>query len=130
MLLTVVTLLPLFGALLCLLLPREEAGLLRGFAFAFSLLTFGVSLFMLGDFDPAKWNHVVDKEWVGAFGVHFKLAVDGISLWLVLLTTFLMPIVLASTWSSIHKKVREFVVAMLILETGMLGTFLAIDLFV
>ncbi|MGZ3407926.1 MAG: Fe-S-binding domain-containing protein, partial [Polyangia bacterium] len=129
MLLTIITLLPLFGALLCLLLPKEEAGLLRGFAFTIALATFGVSLFMLGDFEPAKWNHVVDKEWVGAFGVHFKLAVDGISLWLVLLTTFLMPIVLCASWSSIEKKTREFVVAMLILETGMIGTFLATDLF-
>jgi NADH-quinone oxidoreductase subunit M len=130
MLLTLVTFLPLFGALLCLLLPREEEGLLRGFAFATSLATFGVSLFMLGDFNPAQWNHVVDAEWVASFGIHFKLGVDGISLWLVLLTTFLMPIVLCASWSSIEKKTREFVVAMLILETGMLGTFLATDLFV
>ena len=130
MLLTLVTFLPLFGALLCLLLPREEEGLLKGFAFTIALVTFCTSLFMLGDFDPTRWNHVVDKEWVAAFGIHFKLAVDGISLWLVLLTTFLVPIVLCASWSSIHKKVREFVVTMLILETGMIGTFLATDLFV
>ncbi len=128
--LTVITFLPLFGALLCLLMPREEEGLLRGFAFAIALATFGASLFMLGDFSPAQWNHVVDKEWVASFGIHFKLGVDGISLWLVLLTTFLMPIVLCASWSSIEKKTREFVVAMLILETGMVGTFLATDLFV
>ena len=83
----------------CLLIPREEEGLLAASRFAVSLVTFGVSLFMLGDFDPAAWNHVVDKEWVAAFGIHFKLGVDGISLWLVLLTTFLMPIVLVSTWN-------------------------------
>jgi NADH-quinone oxidoreductase subunit M len=130
MLLALITFLPLFGALLCLLLPREEEGLLRGFAFAIAICTFALSLFMLGDFDPAKWNHVVDKEWVAGFGIHFKLGVDGISLWLVLLTTFLMPIVLCASWTSIEKKTREFVVAMLILETGMIGTFLAIDLFV
>ena len=129
MILTLTTLVPLFGALLCLLIPREEEGLLRGLAFTVSLATFAISLFMLGDFQPAQWNHVVNKEWIGAFGIHFKLGVDGISLWLVLLTTFLIPIVLASSWSSIHKKVREFVVAMLILETGMIGTFLATDLF-
>ena len=110
-------------------MPREEEGLLRGFAFTIALVTFGVSLFMLGDFEPAQWNHVVDKEWVAAFGVHFKLGVDGISLWLVLLTTMLMPVVLCASWSSIEKKTREFVVAMLILETGMIGTFLATDLF-
>ena len=130
MLLTLTTFIPLFGALLCLLLPREEEGLLRGFAFTVALATFCVSLFMLGDFEPTRWNHLVDKEWVAAFGIHFKLAVDGISIWLVLLTTFLMPIVLCASWSSITKKTREFVVAMLILETGMIGTFLATDLFV
>jgi NADH-quinone oxidoreductase subunit M len=67
---------------------------------------------------------------VAALGAHWKLGVDGISLWLVLLTTFLMPIVMLSTWTAIHKKVREFIIAMLILETGMLGTFFALDLFV
>src|SRR5262245_23413265 len=118
MLLTTVTFLPLFGALLCLLLPREEEGLLRGFGFTIALVTFGASLFLLRDSSPAQWNHVVDTEWVAAFGVHYKMGVDGISLWLVLLTTFLMPIVLCSSWSAIHKKVREFIVAMLILETG------------
>jgi NADH-quinone oxidoreductase subunit M len=130
MLLTLTTFIPLFGALLCLLLPKEEEGLLKGFAFTISLITFATSLFMLGDFDPTRWNHVVDKEWVAAFGIHFKLGVDGISLWLVLLTTFLVPIVLCASWSSINKKMREFVVTMLILETGMIGTFLATDLFV
>jgi NADH-quinone oxidoreductase subunit M len=129
MILTLTTFLPLFGALLLLLVPRDEEGLHRGFAFTVSLATFGVSLFLFGDFQPAQWNHVVDKEWVPAFGVHFKLGVDGISLWLVILTTFLMPVVLASSWTAIGKKVREFVVAMLILETGMIGTFLATDLF-
>jgi len=128
--LTIITFLPLFGALLCLLMPREEKGILKGWAFTVALATFFGSLFMLGDFNPTQWNHVVDKEWVPAFGIHFKLAVDGISLWLVLLTTFLMPIVLCASWSSIEKKTREFVVAMLILETGMIGTFLATDLFV
>ena len=129
--LTIITFLPLFGALLCLLMPREEDGLLKGWAFTVSLATFAASLFMLGsDFNPTQWNYVVDKEWVAAFGIHFKLGVDGISLWLVMLTTFLMPIVLCASWSSIEKKTREFVVAMLILETGMIGTFLATDLFV
>ncbi len=129
MILTLTTFLPLFGALILLMVPREEEGLHRGFSFAVSLATFALSLFMLVDFQPAQWNHVVDKEWVASFGIHFKLGVDGISLWLVLLTTFLMPIVFVSTWTSIGKKVREFSIALLILETGMIGTFLATDLF-
>jgi NADH-quinone oxidoreductase subunit M len=130
MILSLITWLPLAGALLLLLFPREEEGLLRGFAFTVSLVTFFASLFMLPGFEPATFNLVVDAEWVKSLGIHYHLGIDGISLWLVLLTTFLTPIVLLSTWSSINKKVREFVVAMLILETGMIGTFLALDLFV
>jgi NADH-quinone oxidoreductase subunit M len=128
MILTLTTFLPLAGALLLLLLPREEEGLLRGTAFAVSLITFFVSL-LLVHIDPAAWNHVVDLDWVPAFGVRFHMAVDGISLWLILLTTFLMPVVLLSSWGAISKKVREFVIAMLVLETGMIGTFAAVDLF-
>ncbi len=130
MILAVITLLPLAGALLLMLLPREEEGMLRGLALAIALGTFAVSLGILPGFEPAGWNHVVDWTWVESLGIHFKLGCDGISLYLVLLTTFLMPIVLLSTWSSINKKVREFVVAILILETGMIGTFLALDMFV
>src|SRR5439155_27377 len=54
-------------------MPREEEGLLRGFAFTVALATFAASLFLLGGFDAANWNFVVDKEWVPAFGIHFKL---------------------------------------------------------
>jgi NADH-quinone oxidoreductase subunit M len=130
MILTVVTFLPLAGALLCMLIPREEEGLLRGIGFVTALATFGASLFILPGFDPAGWNHVVQAEWVKALGIRYHLGIDGISLWLVLLTTFLMPVVLLSTWGAINRKVREFMIAMLILETGMIGTFLALDLFV
>jgi NADH-quinone oxidoreductase subunit M len=129
MILTVITFLPLTGALMLMLVPREEEGLQRGIGFAVSLVTFVASLFLLSGFDPSGWNHVVDKEWVPVLGIRYHLGVDGISLWLVLLTTFLTPVVFLSSWTSIDKKVREFVIALLVLETGMIGTFLAMDLF-
>jgi NADH-quinone oxidoreductase subunit M len=129
MTLTLVTFLPLFGAILLLFLPREEEGLHRGVALTTALAAFAASLFMLPGFDAGGFNLVIDKEWVPSLGIHYKLGVDGISLWLVLLTTFLVPIVLLSSWGAIHRKVREFCIAMLVLETGMLGTFLALDLF-
>jgi NADH-quinone oxidoreductase subunit M len=129
MMLTLVTFLPLAGALLHLMLPRDEEGLHRGLALTTALATFIASLFMLPGFDASTWNFVVDKEWIASLGIHYKLGVDGISLWLVLLTTFLMPIVLLSSWGAVTRKVREFCIAMLILETGMVGTFLALDLF-
>jgi len=130
MILTVITFLPLAGALLMMIMPRDEEGLLRGVAMTFSIATFAASLLLLSGFQPAAWNFVVDKEWVPSLGIRYHLGVDGISLWLVLLTTFLTPVVLLSSWKAIEKKVREFVIAVLILETGMLGTFLALDLFV
>jgi NADH-quinone oxidoreductase subunit M len=130
MILSLVTFLPLCGALMLLIMPREEEGLLRGVAFTFALATFGVSLLLL-ELDPAGgFGFVVDHAWVPSLGIRYHLGVDGISLWLVLLTTFLVPVVLLSATSAITKKVREFVVAVLILETGMVGTFLALDLFV
>ncbi|MFO0574547.1 MAG: NADH-quinone oxidoreductase subunit M [Polyangia bacterium] len=130
MILPIVTLLPLIGALLCLLVPSEEGSLHRGLGFGTSALTFLASLFILGgDFDPATMNHVVKWEWAPSLGITFHLGIDGISVWLVLLTTFLMPIIFLSTLTAVTERLREFVVAMLVLETGMIGAFLALDVF-
>jgi len=128
--LTALVFLPLVGALICMVLPREEVGLLRGVTFTVTLATFALSLLLLPGFDPNDWSFVVDKVWIASLGVHYHLGVDGISLWLVILTTFLMPVVMLSSHGAITKKVREFCIAMLVLETGMVGTFLALDLFV
>ena len=128
--LVIITFLPLLGALFLMFVPRQEEELQRGIGLATAILTFCASLRLLFGFDPAVYNHVFDRTWVDTLGIHFHLGVDGISLWLVLLTTFLMPVVFLSTYNSINKKVREFMIAALILETGMLGSFLALDLFV
>src|SRR5579859_219380 len=110
MTLAVVTLLPLAGALALMALPREEEGLHRGVGLAVTLIVFVASLLLVPGLDPAAWNSVIDWTWVASLGIHFKLAVDGISLFLVILTTFLMPIVMLSAWSAVTKKVREFVI--------------------
>jgi NADH-quinone oxidoreductase subunit M len=130
MILLALTFLPLLGALVLMAIPREEEGLLRGLALAISIIVFAISLPLVSGAGTTGYYDIVDYEWVKSLGIHFKLGVDGLSLWLVMLTTFLMPLVFLSTYSSITKKIREFVVAMLILETGMIGTFLALDLFV
>ncbi len=127
---TVITFLPLVGALIVLFMPKEEEGLHRGTAIAVSLITFFASLTLLAGFSPAAWNYEVNVEWVAGLGIRYHLGADGISLWLIILTTFLMPIIFLSIRHSIEKRVREFVVCMLVLETGMLGTFFALDLFV
>jgi NADH-quinone oxidoreductase subunit M len=131
LLLPTVLFLPLAGALFLMLIPAREENMLRGAAFAVSLATFFVSLALVAGFDSdqAGFQFVTDKRWIEGIGARFKIGVDGISLWLVLLTTFLTPIVLLSAWRSIGKKVKEFVIAFLILETGMLGAFVAIDVF-
>jgi NADH-quinone oxidoreductase subunit M len=123
--------LPLVGAILVMMLPREEEGFARAVGFGVSLATFGLSLATLGyfSFEEPGYQMVIDQPWIPGLNASFKLGVDGISLWLVLLTTFTTPIVLLSSYSSISKRVREFVAVMLVLEVGMLGAFVALDLF-
>ncbi|HEY0782045.1 MAG TPA: NADH-quinone oxidoreductase subunit M [Thermoanaerobaculia bacterium] len=129
-----ITLLPLFGAGLVMLVPREEEAIHRGLGLLTAIVTFVVSLLILPDFDAAKtgFQLEVDKVWIAPLGIRFHLGIDGISLWLVLLTTFLMPVTLLSPQAiGIRNiRVREFIIAMLLLEAGLIGAFLALDLFV
>ena len=122
---------PLLGAIFVMCTPKAEATLHRGLGLAFSTVTFLVSLLVLRYFnvkDPGM-QLVYDVEWIPGLGAHFKVGVDGISLLLVLLTTFLTPLTLLGCGKAIDKHVREFVAAMLVLEVGMLGAFLALDVF-
>ena len=123
--------LPLLGAIFVMCTPKTEGPLQRGLGLAFSTITFLVSLSVFRYFNAADGGMqlVFDAEWIPGLGAHFKTGVDGISVFLVLLTTFMMPITLLGTWKSIEKYPREFVAAMLVLETGMLGAFVATDLF-
>jgi NADH-quinone oxidoreductase subunit M len=123
--------LPLVGAILIMLLPREEESIARAVGFGTALATFGLSLVTLGYFSSTEpgYQMLIDAPWIPGLGASFKLGVDGISLWLVLLTTFTMPVVLLSSYSSIGKRVREYMALMLVLEVGMLGAFVALDLF-
>ena len=132
--LALITLMPLAGAALSMLVPREEEAIHRGIGLSTAILTFLASLFILGDFDASKagFQLEVDKVWVPSLGIHFHLGIDGISLWLVLLTTFLIPVTLLAPQAigTRNIRVREFIIAMLVLEAGMIGAFLALDMFV
>jgi NADH-quinone oxidoreductase subunit M len=123
--------LPLIGAILVMLLPKEEPGLARGVSLGISIATLALSLAILGPYDTkiASMQMVFDKEWIPGLGARFKLGIDGISIFMVLLTTFLMPIIFLSSYKAVTTKVREFCALLLILEVGMLGAFLALDLF-
>jgi NADH-quinone oxidoreductase subunit M len=129
-----ITLLPLAGALLVMLVPREEEAIHKGLGLTVALVNFLVSLLILADFDASKagFQLEVNKVWVESLGINFHLGVDGISLWLVLLTTLMVPLTLLSPQAIGLRniRVREFTVAMLVLEAGMVGAFLAVDLFV
>jgi NADH-quinone oxidoreductase subunit M len=125
--------LPILGAIFVMCTPKTETALHRGIGMTVTVITFLVSLLVLSPalFHPqqAGFQLVFDVEWIPALGAHFKTGVDGISVFLVLLTTFLMPLTLLGTGKAIDKNVREFIAAMLVLETGMLGAFVALDLF-
>jgi NADH-quinone oxidoreductase subunit M len=123
--------LPVLGAILVMCTPKTETTLHRGIGMAVMVITFFVSLLTLTYFSPreAGFQLVFDVEWIPGLGAHFKTGVDGISVFLVLLTTFLMPLTLLGTGKAIEKNVREFIAALLVLETGMLGAFVALDVF-
>ena len=122
---------PLIGALFLLLVPGGQVQAVRRSAFAFSLPPFLLSLLLLAAFDPAApgFQFVEEAAWIPDFGVSYRVGVDGISLFLVLLTTFLTPLVVLFAWGDVEKRVKEHMLFLLLLETGMLGAFIALDLF-
>jgi NADH-quinone oxidoreductase subunit M len=130
-LLTVVTFLPLLGALAVLVVPRRLENVQRGVALLATIATFVVSLPLYVRFDGASadYQFIEHARWMPGLGVAYHVGIDGISLMLVLLTTLIMPVALASAWRSIDDRVKEFMVSLLVLETGMLGVFVSLDLF-
>jgi NADH-quinone oxidoreductase subunit M len=129
--LTLLIFLPSLAAVIAIFLNRERTRTLMGFSIAASTVVFLLSLWLLVGVDPGNpdMQLVEETSWIPKIGASYKIGVDGLSLLLVLLTTFLTPICLLSSWNSIQEKVKEYVIAMLVLETGMIGVFLALDLF-
>jgi len=130
-LLSLIVFLPIAGALVLMVTPAEQHGALRREAFIFSLVPFLLSLGLLGAFDASNAQMQLTEKaaWIPRLGIFYSVGVDGISLFLILLTTFLMPIVVLEAWGSIHKRVKEYMIFLMVLETGMLGAFVATDLF-
>lgn len=129
--LSLLLLLPIAGSMLVLMLPKENLRLTRITGLVISLVIFVVSLFTYFNFNAESVNfQFAEKyEWVKGLGIYYHVGLDGMSLLLVLLTTFMTPLALLSTWSSIDVKVKEFTFFMLMLEAGMLGVFMSLDLF-
>jgi NADH-quinone oxidoreductase subunit M len=103
----------------------------RTVALASTLLTFLLSVQLFADFDPTRtgYQFVEHAAWIPDYGINYFLGIDGISLVLVVLTTFLMPIILLASWNDISRSVRSYVFFMLFLETGMLGAFVSLNVF-
>jgi NADH-quinone oxidoreductase subunit M len=130
MIVTLVTFAPLAGALLLVLLPRRDRDI-RIFSLVVSLLTFVLSLHLAVYFHRAQsgFQYEIDKPWISSPNIHYHIGIDGISLWLVILTTFLTPLCVLISWKSVHDRVKEFFIILLILETALIGVFISLDLF-
>ncbi|KAB0667580.1 NADH-quinone oxidoreductase subunit M [Oryzomonas japonica] len=131
-LLSLTTFLPILGVLLLLFIPKDSKGVLRGVALAVTVVTFLVSLPILTGFQTnAEFQFLENVPWIaaGPFVMRYNVGIDGISLWLVILTTFIMPLAVLSTWTAVEEKVKEYMICLLLLETGMLGAFISLDLF-
>src|SRR5690242_12898555 len=128
--LTLITFTPLVGALLLVVSPRRDREI-RWFALGISLLTFVLSLHLLVHFEAAKggFNFELDRAWISTPNIHYHMGVDGFSMWLVVLTTFLTPLCVLISWTSIHDRVKEFFILLLVLETALIGVFTSLDLF-
>ena len=125
--------LPIVGALLLLCVRDSERNqaLIRQISLIVSLLVFAETLLLWAEFDYASagFQFVENAAWIPRFGIAYKVGVDGISLLLVVMTGFLTPLALLSSWESIHRKLRAFCISMLLLESAMIGVFVSIDLF-
>lgn len=131
--LTLVTFFPLVGVLIILFLKKEQKTAIRWTALITSLITFGISIWVLVLFNPENpdLQLVIDIPWIKVAGweISFLMGIDGMSILLVLLTTFLTPISILSTWTAVEERVKEFMIFFLLLEVGMVGVFLSLDLF-
>jgi len=120
---------PFGGAVVLAFAPKARHGLIRGWALAVSIAALGMSLAVLANFDKSDggFQMVEQHQWIRAFGASYHIGVDGISLWLVVLTTFLFPICVLASWK-VEKNPKMFMGLLLALETAVLGVFLSLDL--
>ena len=131
--LTLLTFFPLLGVLVLLFIPSDNKSALRWTALVTTLVTFGISIWVLTQFDASNVNLqlAAQYDWITVAGwnIQYYLGIDGLSILLVLLTAFLTPISILSTWTAVEDRVKVFMIFFLLLEVGMTGVFLAQDLF-
>jgi NADH-quinone oxidoreductase subunit M len=128
--LTLITFVPLAGALVVALLPRKGR-VIEGFTLLVTLVTFALSLYLPAHFDYSHqgFQFVVNCPWIASPAIRYHLGIDGLSLWLILLTTFLAPIGVLVSWRAIQQRTKEFYSLFLLQQTAMVGVFVALDIF-
>ena len=129
--LNLLLLIPLVGFLICLLAPKENEGLARTLALGASVLALVVGLGMIGLVVamPTGFHYQSDIVWITTPNIHYHVGVDGFSLWMVLLTALLTPLSILASWKSVKHNANLYYAFILLLEFGVLGVFVSLDLF-
>ncbi|MBX3181246.1 MAG: NADH-quinone oxidoreductase subunit M [Polyangiaceae bacterium] len=128
-LLNFIVLLPIVGAVALLFMPRQSPKLLRGVTLTILAVDFIASLLLLRTPMTDGWHFQYVREWLPAFGIRYHVAVDGISIWMVVLSTFITPIAAYASFGSIKKRTKDLCFSLLLLHGAMLGAFVSLDLF-
>ncbi|MES1260141.1 MAG: NADH-quinone oxidoreductase subunit M [Acidobacteriota bacterium] len=130
-LLNLVIAIPAIGFLIVLLIPRVMENFIRLFTLGFSLLAFVVSLVMAAGFQSGQTGlqFITDAVWIQNPEIHYHVGIDGLSIWLIVLSTFLTPIAVLLSWRSIRSQLKEYFALILLLEFGLVGVFASWDLF-
>jgi NADH-quinone oxidoreductase subunit M len=125
--LSLAMIIPAIGALLCLFIKSDRAMKIWGLVVTLIVTAISCPLYTNFDTTTAKYQFSELRQWFPAFNLHYVVGVDGISVLLVLLTTFIMPLCILCSWRSVGNRVREFIVVMLLMETAMIGVFVSLD---
>src|ERR1035437_1536313 len=122
---------PFVGALFLLVFQKDQEEQIRFFGLAVSVITFIITLIVYSKFEALNpdFQFVQKIPWISSLNISYHVGVDGLSMLLLLLTTFITPLTLLSSWKSIKKNIKEFTIFMLLLEVGILGVFVSLDLF-
>ncbi|MBL8605661.1 MAG: NADH-quinone oxidoreductase subunit M [Myxococcales bacterium] len=121
--------LPMLGAIAILFLPRQAPRVLKATTLIVMLLTLAASIPLLRVSYGREYHFNEDVVWIERFGIHYHVAIDGITLWLVMLTTFITPIAAYASFGSINTRIKDWCFALLLLEAAMIGAFVSLDLF-
>ena len=128
--LSILIAIPLASMIALALFPRNARRAMYGFAFVMTVLGFAASLLLLaGDYSQGQFQFIERHAWVPSFGISYLVGVDGLSLFLVILTTFLMPVAVISSTSAVKDRVKEYLISFMLLDVAMIGAFVSLDLF-